>query len=119
MQTRFEHFAVGSMMGEADSPPRTNGTLCFAREWERTAFGLAIALAREGHYEWEEFREELIAEIDGWEKSHALDDPNWDYYERWLNVLEHLVATRLPTLAPDPPGGLSTFPPNIQKARIS
>ncbi len=102
MQTRFEHFAVGAMMGEAESPPRSNGALCFAREWERTAFGIAIALAREGHYEWEEFREELIAEIDGWEKSHALDDPSWDYYERWLHVLERLVAARLPDLASSP-----------------
>ena len=79
------------------------GRSASTREWERTAFGIAIALAREGHYEWEEFREELIAEIDGWEKSHALDDPAWDYYERWLHVLERLVAARLPDLVARPP----------------
>ena len=87
--------------GEADSPPRTNGTLCFAREWERTAFGLAIALASEGHYEWEEFREELIAEIDGWEKSHALDDPNWDITSVGsTSSFEHPTVHASPDLCP-------------------
>ena len=91
MQTKYEHFAVGSMMGQPDAPPRSNGALCFAQAWQRQAFGMAIALAREGHFEWEDFRRELIAEIGAWEGSHALDDPGWDYYERFLAVLERLV----------------------------
>jgi hypothetical protein len=34
----------------------------------------------------------MIAEIAGWEATHALDDPGWQYYERWLAVLERLVG---------------------------
>ena len=92
MLTRFEHFAVTSMMGAEDHPPYTNGSLCFGEEWERTAFGVAMALARAGHFEWEDFRQRLIAEIADWEASHALDDPSWSYYNCWYRALESLVV---------------------------
>ncbi|MET0312942.1 MAG: nitrile hydratase accessory protein [Hansschlegelia sp.] len=94
MITSYEQFAVTSMMGAGDTPPRANGTLCFSEEWERTAFGSVLALARQGHFEWEDFRQQLIASIDGWEKSHALDDVSWSYYERWLEAFETLVVER-------------------------
>lgn len=91
MQTCFEHFAATSMLGCEDAPPRANGALAFSRPWERRAFGLALALAKEGYFEWEDFRQALIASIDGWERSHAQDDPSWDYYQRWLDALLHVV----------------------------
>lgn len=92
MQTRFEHFAATSMMGSEESPPRDNGTLRFDREWEGRAFGMAIALSKEGHYEWEDFRQGLMGSIAEWESTHALDDAGWDYYQRWLQALERLLA---------------------------
>ena len=95
MQTRFEHFAITSMLGQPDAPPRANGGLYFTSPWERRAFGMAVALARDGYFEWEEFRQGLISEIADWERTHALDDPKWDYYERWLAVLERLVAAHI------------------------
>lgn len=95
MQTKFEHFAAASMMGAEDSPPRNNGTLCFDRDWEGRAFGMAIALSKEGHYEWEEFRQGLMGSIADWESKHALDDTSWDYYQRWLLALEKLVESHL------------------------
>ena len=91
MQTRFEHFAVTSMLGQGDSPPRLDGKLCFGEAWERQAFGVALALSKTGHFDWEDFRQKLIAAIGEWESSHALDDPSWSYYERWLTALERLV----------------------------
>jgi len=91
MQTCFEHFAATSMLGCEDAPPRANGSLAFARPWERRAFGLALALAKEGYFEWEDFRQALIASIAGWERSHAEDDPSWDYYQRWLEALLGVV----------------------------
>ena len=84
MQTRFEHFAAASMLGAEDAPPRCDGALCFENEWERRAFGIALALSRDGHFEWEDFRRALIDEIREWEATHALDDASWHYYERWL-----------------------------------
>jgi len=92
MQTRFEHFAVTSMLGQGDSPPRLDGKLCFSEAWERQAFGVALALSKNGHFDWEDFRQKLIAAIGDWERSHSLDDPSWSYYERWLTALEQLLV---------------------------
>ena len=92
MQTRFEQFAVTSMLGSEDSPPRLDGKLCFGQAWERQAFGVALALSKSGHFDWEDFRQKLISAISEWEASHALDDPSWSYYERWLTALEQLLV---------------------------
>ncbi len=98
MQTRFEQFALTSMLGDSDSPPRLNGKLCFGQEWERQAFGVALALSRTGRFDWEDFRQELIKAIGEWEISHSLEDPSWSYYERWLTALERLlIETQLVT----------------------
>jgi nitrile hydratase accessory protein len=59
------------------------------------AFGMAVALARDGYFEWEDFRQAMIREVADWESSHAHDDPGRDYYECWLVVLERLVAVCL------------------------
>lgn len=91
MQIKFEQFAAASMLGSADSPPRDNGEILFQRPWEGRAFGMAIALSKKGHYEWEDFRQGLIASIAEWESTHCKDDPDWDYYLRWLASLETLV----------------------------
>lgn len=91
MQIKFEQFATASMVGSEDAPPRSNGELLFQNPWEGRAFGIAIALAKKGHYEWEDFRQELIASIAQWEASHSKDDPSWNYYQRWLQALERLA----------------------------
>lgn len=91
MQIKFEQFAAASMLGSEDSPPRDNGEILFQRPWEGRAFGMAIALSKQGCYEWEDFRQALIASIAEWESAHSKDDPDWDYYLRWLSSLEKLV----------------------------
>ena len=93
MQSRFEHFAVTSMMGAPDRPPRADGALAFAHEWERTAFGVALALSRDGHFEWEDFRQRLIRTIAAWEERHGPGDPSWNYYDQWLAALEAVVVS--------------------------
>ena len=45
------------------APPRSNGELVFAEPWESRAFGLALALHDGGAFEWEDFRQQLIATI--------------------------------------------------------
>jgi nitrile hydratase accessory protein len=91
MHVKFEQFAAASMLGAPDSPPRANGELLFSRPWEGRAFGIAIALSKKGHYEWEQFRQQLIDSIAEWEATHCKDDADWDYYQRWLLALERLV----------------------------
>lgn len=91
MLMRFEQFAVTTMMGNKDRPPRDNGALCFGAEWERTAFGMALGLARAGYFEWEDFRQKLIAAITRWESTHPLNDQSWSYYDCWLAALEAMI----------------------------
>jgi nitrile hydratase accessory protein len=93
MLTRFEHFAATSLLGSPEAPPRENGALAFANDWERRAFGLAVALSKAGYFEWEDFRQRLIGQISAWEASHELADPSWHYYEHWLAALENVLAT--------------------------
>jgi nitrile hydratase accessory protein len=92
MFTKFEHFAATSLLNSpGNAPPRKDGHLLFDRDWEKTAFGIAIALSKKGHYEWEDFRQMLIATIHEWESTHTLDDPEWDYYQCWMIALEKLA----------------------------
>lgn len=96
MQTTFEHYATTSMLGAPDSPPRCNAELTFHRAWEARVFGLALALSREGYFEWETFRLALIDTIAEWEKVNGTDrvNPDWDYYRCWLSALEQtLIAS--------------------------
>jgi len=80
------------MMSGEDRPPRVNGGLCFSQPWERTAFGVALALAKNGAFEWETFRQNLIEAIGQWERGHDLNDPAWSYYDLWLEALEKAVV---------------------------
>ena len=92
MFTKFEHFAATSLMGTPEeAPPRQDGHLHFDRDWEKMAFGVAIALSKQGYFEWEDFRQTLIATIGEWEASHDLNDPEWDYYQCWLATLEEMA----------------------------
>ena len=73
--------------------PRKNGELVFTEPWESRAFGLAVAASEAGAYDWEEFRQGLIAEIGAWETAHTEDD-GWSYYDRWLGSLEGLLGEK-------------------------
>jgi nitrile hydratase accessory protein len=91
MFTRFEEFAATQMLGQSDSPPRRHGKLHFDRKWQRTLFGMALAMAKEGHFEWEDFRQQLIRSIGDWEQQTCGAQPTWDYYERFLEALTRAV----------------------------
>lgn len=87
MFTRFEEYAATQMLGQPDSPPRSQGKLHFDHDWQRQLFGLALAVAKEGHFEWEDFRQQLIRSIGDWEQLDCRAQPPWDYYERFLEAL--------------------------------
>jgi nitrile hydratase accessory protein len=73
------------------APPRTNGELVFAEPWESRAFGLAVTLHAAGIFEWEEFRQQLIAAIAAWEAGHE-PGAEYSYYGCWLAALERVLA---------------------------
>ncbi|MGY2292835.1 nitrile hydratase accessory protein [Pseudomonas sp. SDO528_S397] len=98
MFTRFEEFAAASMLGQPDSPPRAQGRLLFSQPWQREVFGLALALSKQGCFEWEAFRQHLIRAIARWEQQPCAEQPAWDYYERFLEALvavleDHALVT--------------------------
>ncbi len=77
------------------APPRRNGELVFAAPWESRVFGIAVALHSQGLFEWDEFRDCLIAEIAEWERQHGREpSAEWSYYLRWLAALETLLARK-------------------------
>lgn len=83
-----------SGMGGTAALPRKNGELVFDVPWESHAFGMAIALYDQGHYDWEEFRQRLISEIGDWERSEQDEHAVWDYYRHWLASFEALIKDR-------------------------
>ncbi len=73
--------------------PRKNGELVFNEPWESRAFGMAVALCERKLFDWEEFRQRLIAEIASWEREHSAG-AGYNYYERWVAALEKLLADK-------------------------
>jgi nitrile hydratase accessory protein len=71
---------------DTTAPPRKNGELIFDAPWEGRSFGLALALHERGLFDWEEFRQRLISSIAA--------EPTGDYYELWLQALEHLLLEK-------------------------
>jgi nitrile hydratase accessory protein len=97
------------------APPRRNGELVFASLWEGRLFGLTMALHEAGLFEWEEFRQRLIAAIARWESRDGGRESEWSYYGCWLEAFESLlvekglcsresVRERVSTLAARPKG---------------
>jgi nitrile hydratase accessory protein len=96
------------------APPRNNGELVFRAPWESRVFGLTLALFEQGRFEWDEFRQRLIASIARAERSLGPDDA-YEYYACWLEALQSLLAAkglcasealveRVGALAARPPG---------------
>jgi cobaltochelatase CobN len=80
---------VAAMQGLA-AMPRKNGELVFEEPWQGRVFGMAVALHEQGLYEWEEFRQALIAQIGAAEARGG----TFVYYEIWLATFEELLARK-------------------------
>lgn len=66
----------------------------FDHEWQRRAFGLALALSEFGHYPWSEFQQSLIDTIGTWESAPVAERGDWEYYDHWVKALEQVVDQR-------------------------
>ena len=77
---------IAYMPGEA-ALPRANGELVFEEPWEGRAFGVVVSMHQGDLYEWDEFRDRLIAAIAAVEKTGA----DSSYYQQWLKSMESLV----------------------------
>lgn len=83
---------IANMDGAA-ALPRKNGELVFAAPWEGRAFGMAVALSEAQRYDWEDFRQRLIAEIAADETQHPGEEAP-HYYQQWLAALERLLVEK-------------------------
>ena len=87
---------VAEMIGKA-SLPRSSRELVFHDPWERRAFAIAVSLCEQGLYQWDEFRDYLIAEIAAGEQAIGPNPQPEDlpsYYRSWLAALEKLLAKK-------------------------
>ncbi len=75
------------------APPRTNGELTFAAPWESRSFAMALALAQQGLFTLDEFRDHLIEAIGRWEDADHGDEP-YHYYRQWQEALEAILAAK-------------------------
>jgi nitrile hydratase accessory protein len=75
----------------ASAPPRRNGELVFCAPWHGRAFGMVVSLHRAGRFEWDEFRQCLIARIGARDRHHAAD-AGYDYYAHWLGAVQDLLV---------------------------
>jgi nitrile hydratase accessory protein len=80
---------VAAMQGAA-ALPRKNGELVFDEPWQGRVFGMAVALHEQGCYDWEEFRQALIAQVAAAEARGGV----FVYYEIWLATFEELLARK-------------------------
>jgi nitrile hydratase accessory protein len=70
--------------------PRKNGELVFDAAWEARVFGMTISMHERQLFVWNEFRDELIAEIGEADRTGS----DSTYYERWLEAFEHLLVEK-------------------------
>ena len=70
----------------AGAPPMANGEFAFEAPWQNRTFAMARALCERGLYEWDEFRQQLIGEIE-------TADPNteYQYFDHFLAALVRLL----------------------------
>lgn len=65
----------------------------FDEEWQRRAFGVAVALSEFGHYPWATFQQQLIDAVAAWEALPAHQQPAWSYFDCWLEALARTLET--------------------------
>ena len=102
---------VAVMEGQA-ALPRKNGELVFEEPWQGRVFGMAVALHERGLFEWEEFRQTLIAQIAA---AEARPGP-FVYYEIWLQTFEDSAG---PQAASSPPPSSTRRPTSSNSANAT
>ena len=73
-----------------DAPVDVNHEITFQSPWEAKVFALVVQLHQEEHYNWNEWAEQLSAEI----KSAGEQQSGEDYYHLWLKAAESLVVKK-------------------------
>ncbi len=72
--------------------PRKSGEIVFNADWERQAFGLAVALCEKGDITFDQFRWALARELAEWQRAHGPAGTPYRFYEMWLAALEKVLV---------------------------
>jgi nitrile hydratase accessory protein len=78
----------------ADVLPRRSGEPLFRAEWERRAFGAAIAMVEKGLVPFDDLRWRVTASITTWERANLGHEETFNFFERWLLAFERLLIDR-------------------------
>ncbi|MFC7052539.1 nitrile hydratase accessory protein [Hansschlegelia quercus] len=79
-------------LGRLAAPSAPDG-LAFEQPWEAQAFALTLALSERGVFTLEEFQQSLISRIGAYEATACIVGGE-DYYTRWIEALQDLLAER-------------------------
>ncbi len=66
----------------------------FAEPWQAQAFAMVVALHDRGVFTWSEWAAAISAEIAEHAAEHGSTDDGSQYYEHWLEALEHLLIAK-------------------------
>lgn len=92
--TSDQHFVAGRILSSLSSSARDEGsdddTFSQRDDWKQRARGVALALSRDGHFEWEDLRQALLQQLG---TCQSAGDASWEYCQRWLLALESVVGT--------------------------
>jgi nitrile hydratase accessory protein len=86
-----------SLMAGPEALPRRNGELTFNHPWESRVFAVTFHLCQQGYFEWTEFREQLISQIQSYESKQLAkgEEPNPNqYYENWLAAFKVILEEK-------------------------
>ena len=72
---------------EAISPPMANGEVVFEAPWQGRLFGMAVALAEKGVFDWADMQASLIAVIE----TDTVPDAPYEYYTHFAHALSRVL----------------------------
>jgi Nitrile hydratase beta subunit len=89
-----QHFVAGRILSSLNSRVRDEDAdadvLSQQQNWRQRATGVALALSRDGHFEWEDFRQALLDNLGTYPSA---GESGWAFCQRWLLALESVVGT--------------------------
>jgi len=95
VQTLQENFAAHRILSSLDSPTWPAAALSSedAGDWKQRALALSLALLRDGHFEWEDFRQALLRQLSKVEiASREGLNASWRYCQQWALALESVIG---------------------------
>lgn len=76
------------------NPPQEGDELVFGAPWQARAFSMVVTLHQEGLFEWNEFQNHLIEQVQAGAFEDDEEDPETVYYRQWIVAFEQLLANK-------------------------